>query len=97
MQKRLGAGSLVFITGALAAMIALVAIYWFFVRTQAGQQIDQLAFDGAMIGHQTLAPYVLSFLHLLPLIAAVIAFVSWCAMCITARGWTSRSLWSLQT
>lgn len=87
MQKRLGAGSLVFITGAVAAMISLVAVYWFFVRTQTGQEIDQLAFDGAKIGHQTLAPYVLSFLHSLPLVAAIIAFVLAVVVSAVRRSW----------
>ncbi len=75
MRKTLGAGSLVFLTGALVALISLAAVYWFFVRTQTGQEIDQLAFDGAKIGHRTVAPYVFSFLDSLPVVAAIIAFV----------------------
>lgn len=87
MRKRLGAGSLVFITGAAAAIISLTAVYWFFVRTQTGQEIDQLAFDGAKIGHQILAPFVLSFLRSLPLVAAIIAFVFAVVVSASRRRW----------
>lgn len=92
MQKRLGAGSLVFLTGAAVAMISLAAVYWYFVRTQTGQEIDQLAFDGAMIGHKTLAPFVLSFLHSLPLVAAIIAFVLAVVVSAARRRWILFSL-----
>ena len=64
-----------FLGGALLAIVVLVALYLFFVRTHAGQAVDQLAYDGAEFGRRSVTPFTQGILDWLPTASAVVGLL----------------------
>lgn len=60
-----------FAVGALGAAVVFVGLYLFFVRTHAGQLIDQLSYDGAAYSWRTVTPYTRRLLDAIPMISGV--------------------------
>lgn len=87
MGARERTSPVVFVGAAIVMAAALAGVYVFFVRTERGQQIDELAFDGASLGQRTLAPVTLSLLDALPTIAVAVALVLALAVTIVRRNW----------
>lgn len=64
-----------YLGGAVLAIVAFVALYLFFVRTQQGQAIDQLAYDGADFGRRSVTPFTRGVLDALPLASVVVGLL----------------------
>jgi membrane-associated phospholipid phosphatase len=64
-----------YLGGAVVASVVFVALYLFFVRTQQGQAIDQLAYDGADFGRRSVTPFTRGVLDALPLASVVVGLL----------------------
>lgn len=64
-----------FLGGALLATAVFAALYLFFVRTHAGQAVDQLAYDGADFGRRSVTPFTQGILDWLPMASAVVGLL----------------------
>jgi len=64
-----------YLGGAVLAIVVFVALYLFFVRTQQGQAIDQLAYDGADFGRRSVTPFTRGVLDALPLASVVVGLL----------------------
>lgn len=75
MRSVSGSGSAVFIGSAAGSAVAFAGVYLFFVTTNAGQLLDEQAFEGARLGQRSLAPVTLSLLDSLPVLGVAIALL----------------------
>ncbi|WP_198415994.1 MULTISPECIES: phosphatase PAP2 family protein [Cryobacterium] len=64
-----------YLAGMITAILVFTGIYLFFVRTLAGQTMDQLAFDGAEFGRRSVTPLAQQLLDALPLVSVVAGLV----------------------
>ncbi|MGO4103434.1 phosphatase PAP2 family protein [Leifsonia sp. YAF41] len=78
-----------YLTGAVCAALAFIALYWFFVKTYNGQIVDQLAFDGAEFGSRSVTPLTNALLDRVPLISAVICLVLTLVIAAVRRNWST--------
>lgn len=60
-----------YLVGAFAAIALFAGLYLYFVRSRAGQTMDQLAFDGAEFGRRSVTPLAQELLDALPLVSVV--------------------------
>ena len=83
LPSSLTRGTLGYVAGAMLITLAFIGLYLFFVRSHAGQEADQLAYDGAEFGRRSITPFTGRVLDSVPdvavafgvLLTAVIAFV----------------------
>ncbi|WP_241980017.1 phosphatase PAP2 family protein [Cryobacterium glaciale] len=83
LSSSLTRGTLGYVAGAVLTTVAFIGLYLFFVRSQIGQEADQLAYDGAEFGRRSITPFTGRVLDSVPdvavafgvLLTAVIAFV----------------------
>lgn len=87
MRTRIPATPAAFVASAVVMVFTLATVYAFFVRTLAGQRIDELAFDGAELGQRTLEPFTLTLLDTLPTVAVGIAAILAIMVCVVWRNW----------
>ena len=64
-----------YLAGAFAGIGLFTGLYVFFVRTLAGQAMDQLAFDGAEFGRRSVTPLAQELLDAVPLVSVVIGLL----------------------
>lgn len=74
-----------------AVLVALVflALYLFFVRTQAGQSVDQLAYDGAAHGRRSVTALTQRLLDGLPTVSVVLGLALTIVVSVVRRKWTN--------
>lgn len=76
-----------YLAAAVAAAVVLVLLYIFFVRTQIGQTVDQLAYDGADFGWRSVTPFTRRLLDALPLISGVLGGLLTVVIAVFRRNW----------
>lgn len=75
-----------YIGAAVLCVVAFVALYLFFVRDEAGQAIDQLAFNGAEDGTTGMA-LTQRLLDLIPSVMVAVGAVVSIAIAVVRRAW----------
>ncbi|MGN6206701.1 phosphatase PAP2 family protein [Humibacter sp.] len=76
-----------FFVAALGLLAGFIAVYIFFVRTYAGQVVDERAFNGAYSQHDAVATFSEHFLDVVPVIAFGAGIVLTLAIGIATRRW----------
>jgi len=76
-----------FFVAALGLFAGFVAVYIFFVRTYAGQIVDERAFNGAYSQHDAIATFSERFLDVVPLIAFGAGIVLTLSIGVVTRRW----------
>ncbi len=87
MKKALFLRATILFVSAMALAFTFVAIAYYFVTTQAGQSLDQRAFNGAFLGQRTVGPVALTLLDALPITGVAIAVVLAVLVTIVRRNW----------
>ena len=76
-----------FFAAALCLLAGFVAVYVFFVRTYAGQVVDERAFNGAENQHNAVATFSEHFLDVVPLISLGAGILLTLALGVATRRW----------
>ncbi|WP_166784112.1 phosphatase PAP2 family protein [Cryobacterium suzukii] len=76
-----------YLVGASLATLAFLGLYLFFVRSHAGQEADQLAYDGADFGRHSITPFTGRVLDSVPDIAVVFGVVLTAVIARVRRNW----------
>lgn len=87
MKKALFLRATILLVSAMILAFIFVAIAYYFVMTQAGQSLDQRAFNGAFLGQRTVAPVALTLLDALPITGVAVAVVLAVLVTIVRRNW----------
>ncbi len=80
-------GSLGYLAGAVLISVVFICLYLFFVRSHAGQEADQLAYDGAEFGRRSITPFTGRVLDSVPDIAVVFGVVMTTIITLVRRNW----------
>lgn len=67
--------------------VAFIALYLFFVTSQAGQYADQLAYDGAQFGRRSVTPFTARLLDSVPAASVVLGLIGTVAIALMRRNW----------
>jgi membrane-associated phospholipid phosphatase len=78
-----------YLLAGVCIVAAFIVLYVYFVRTESGQQIDQLAYNGADFGWRSVTPVTRRLLDALPGISGVIGFVLTVVIVLVRRNWTT--------
>ncbi|WP_158252526.1 phosphatase PAP2 family protein [Cryobacterium sp. Y57] len=76
-----------YLVGASLTAFAFLGLYLFFVRSHAGQEADQLAYDGAEFGRLSITPFTGRVLDSVPDIAVVFGVVLTAIIALVRRNW----------
>lgn len=76
-----------YVIAAVVAAALLGALYVVFVRTQTGQLVDQLAYDGAEFGRRSVTPFTWRLLDSLPTVAGVVGGLLSVVIVCFRRNW----------
>lgn len=76
-----------YVIAAFVAAALLGVLYVIFVRTQTGQIIDQLAYDGAEFGRRSVTPFTWRLLDSLPTVAGVVGGLLSVVIVCFRRNW----------
>lgn len=76
-----------YVVAALGAAALLGVLYVVFVRTEIGQLVDQLAYDGAEFGRRSVTPFTWRLLDALPTVAGVIGGLLSVVIVCFRRNW----------
>ncbi|WP_051973172.1 phosphatase PAP2 family protein [Cryobacterium sp. MLB-32] len=76
-----------YLGGAALVSVAFIALYAFFVTSHPGQQVDQLAYDGAQFGRRSVTPFTAELLDSVPAASVVLGFIGTVAMTLIRRNW----------
>ncbi|WP_022885630.1 phosphatase PAP2 family protein [Glaciibacter superstes] len=87
MRASTRASPIRYLAAALAAAVVLALLYVFFVRTQIGQTVDQLAYDGADFGWRSVTPFTRRLLDALPMISGVVGGLLTVVIAVVRRNW----------
>lgn len=87
LRNPLREGSLGYVTGAALTTLAFIGLYVFFVRSHAGQEADQLAYDGAEFGRRSITPFTGRVLDSVPDIAVAFGVVLTAVIALVRRNW----------
>ncbi|WP_240607313.1 phosphatase PAP2 family protein [Cryobacterium aureum] len=80
-------GSLGYVAGAVLTTVAFIGLYLFFVRSHAGQEADQLAYDGAEFGRHSITPFTGRVLDSVPDLAVAFGVVLTAVIALVRRNW----------
>ncbi|MCY7404777.1 MAG: phosphatase PAP2 family protein [Cryobacterium sp.] len=80
-------GSLGYLAGAALTTVAFIGLYLFFVRSHAGQEADQLAYDGAEFGRRSITPFTGRVLDSVPDVAVAFGVVLTAVIALVRRNW----------
>jgi membrane-associated phospholipid phosphatase len=67
--------------------VAFIGLYLFFVRSHAGQEADQLAYDGAEFGRRSITPFTGRVLDSVPDLAVAFGVVLTIVIALVRRNW----------
>lgn len=76
-----------YVIAAIGAAVLLGVLYVVFVRTEIGQLVDQLAYDGAEFGQRSVTPFTWRLLDSLPTVAVVMCGVLAVVIVCVRRNW----------
>jgi len=76
-----------YLGGAALVSVAFIGLYVFFVTVHAGQNADQLAYDGAQFGQRSVTPFTRRLLDSLPAVSAVLGFILTGGIALLRRNW----------
>jgi len=80
-------GSFGYLVGVALTTVAFIGLYLFFVRSHAGQEADQLAYDGAEFGRSSITPFTGRVLDSVPDVAVAFGFVLTAVIALVRRNW----------
>ncbi|WP_241988827.1 phosphatase PAP2 family protein [Cryobacterium sp. TMT1-2-2] len=86
-RNSLKQGSLGYVAGAALTTVAFIGLYLFFVRSHAGQEADQLAYDGAEFGRRSITSFTGRMLDSVPDIAVAFGVVLTAVIALVRRNW----------
>ena len=87
LRNPLHPGSFAYFAGAAILAGVFLALYLFFVRSHAGQEADQLAYDGAAFGRRSITPFTGRILDSVPDAAVVFGVVLTAVIALVRRNW----------
>ncbi|TFD22949.1 phosphatase PAP2 family protein [Cryobacterium sp. TMS1-13-1] len=80
-------GAYGYLAGAALIALVFVGLYLFFVRSHAGQEADQLAYNGAEFGRRSITPFTGRVLDSVPDVAVVFGVVLTAIIALVRRNW----------
>ena len=80
-------GSFGYLAGAALIALVFVGLYLFFVRSHAGQEADQLAYNGAEFGRRSITTFTGRVLDSVPDVAVVFGVVLTAIIALVRRNW----------
>ncbi len=76
-----------YLAGGVLLSVALIALYAFFVRSHAGQEADQLAYNGAEFGRRSVTGFTGRVLDLVPNMAVVLGVILTAIIALVRQNW----------
>ncbi|WP_166805676.1 phosphatase PAP2 family protein [Cryobacterium ruanii] len=86
-RSSLAEGTIGYVAGAALTTLAFIVLYFFFVRSHAGQEADQLAYDGAEFGRRSITPFTGRVLDSVPDVAVAFGVVLTAVIAFVRRNW----------
>ncbi|WP_104081932.1 phosphatase PAP2 family protein [Cryobacterium sp. Y11] len=80
-------GSFSYLASAGLVTVVFIGLYLFFVRSHAGQEADQLAYNGAEFGRRSITPFTGKVLDSVPNVAVVFGVVLTAIIALVRRNW----------